>query len=174
MFQLLSQPCEILWNIYYYVYMLFIVIHERFCNSPMFCSALELPGTCRTTWSFIFFHRYSFFCCTCEYTLKFLTVSMFYIPSPGYFTVSADKQNTEAPQAILRSFSVKLSSCRCLFALILKVWKWYQRHTASVSITPVIIISALQIELQWSCCRFLLGTQEKSAVINEKREGLFR
>ena len=36
-----------------------------------------------------------------------------------------------------------------------------------VSITPVIIISALQIELQWSCCRFLLVTQEKSTVKNE-------
>jgi len=43
-----------------------------------------------------------------------------------------------------------------------------------VSITPVIIISALQIELQWSCCRFLLVIQEKSAVKNEKRDGLFR
>jgi len=34
-----------------------------------------------------------------------------------------------------------------------KLYKW---HIANVSITPVNIISALQIELQWSCCRFLL------------------
>jgi len=31
-------------------------------------------------------------------------------------------------------------------------WKQYQRHIVNVSVTPVIIISALQIELQWSCC----------------------
>jgi len=40
--------------------------------------------------------------------------------------------------------------------------------------TPVIIISALQIKLQWSCCRFFLVIQEKNAVKNEKRKGLFR
>jgi len=34
----------------------------------------------------------------------------------------------------------------------------------NVSITPVIIISALQIELHWSCCRFFLVIQKKSAV----------
>jgi len=32
--------------------------------------------------------------------------------------------------------------------------KRYKRHIANVSITPVIIISELQIELQWSYCRF--------------------
>jgi len=42
--------------------------------------------------------------------------------------------------------------------------KRYKRHIANVSITPVIIISALQIEVQWSWCRFLLVIQEKSAV----------
>jgi len=31
----------------------------------------------------------------------------------------------------------------------------YEWHFADVLITPVIIISALQIELQWSCCKFL-------------------
>ena len=53
-------------------------------------------------------------------------------------------------------------------------WKRYKRHIANVSIIPAVIISALQIELQWSWCRFLLVTQEKSAVKNEKLEGLFR
>ena len=48
--------------------------------------------------------------------------------------------------------------------------KRYKWHILNVSITPVIIISALQIKLQWSCCRFLLVIQEKSAVKNEKRK----
>jgi len=32
--------------------------------------------------------------------------------------------------------------------------KRYQRHIADVSIISDIIISALQIELQWLCCKF--------------------
>jgi len=50
--------------------------------------------------------------------------------------------------------------------------KRYKWHIANVSITPVIIIIAT--ELQWSCCRFLLVIQEKSAVKNEKLKRLFR
>jgi len=42
-----------------------------------------------------------------------------------------------------------------------------------ISITPVIIISALQAERQWSCCRFLLVTQVKSAMKNGKAKGCF-
>jgi len=38
--------------------------------------------------------------------------------------------------------------------------KRHRRHISNVSITPVIIISALQIEPQWSCCKFLLVSQK--------------
>jgi len=71
---------------------------------------------------------------------------------------------------------LKLSSQQNIFGFTFREynenhgqWKRHQRHIANVSITPVIIISALQIELLWSCCRFLLVTQEKTAVKNEKR-----
>jgi len=43
-------------------------------------------------------------------------------------------------------------------------WERYKRHISNVSMTPVNIISALHIELQWLRCRFLLVTQEKSSV----------
>jgi len=45
---------------------------------------------------------------------------------------------------------------------------------ANVSTTPVIIIGALQIELQWSCCRSLLVIQEKSAVKMIKKRWWWR
>jgi len=52
-------------------------------------------------------------------------------------------------------------------------WKRYQRHIANVSITPAIIISALQIELQWSCCKFLLVTQVKTLWKKKNAKGCF-
>jgi len=42
--------------------------------------------------------------------------------------------------------------------------KRYQRHIANVSKTLVIIITVMQTERQWSCCKFLLVTQETNAV----------
>ena len=65
------------------------------------------------------------------------------------------------------AFTLKILNSRVIFLLYNEnhgQWKRYKRHIANVSITPVIIISALQIELQWSCYRFLLVTGEKSAV----------